>query len=505
LIAPVLWGMILLAWLSGAPARADDPTFRELQQTPSPQDLMRRLTGLPLPPLPLRGQGTPDGAPGEESNPLSPGFSPTLPPNTPPWAKESLEDFRRSAQPLQENDDAPRPGEANSIRGTERGNRSQENAASQPQPGRSERTTNRRNAVEPPGNDSRSNGPSDLGSWFPPNGPASRRSANENRAAESAANRTLQGNGESFDAPQARSRASEDSPTRRDNTSFDPRKESNFPGGAENSLPPAGSRSPSANPPPTPDRRASQPRRALKTRKEFNDKMNRILLEAARRAANEEPSKMSQAAAQSRDALFNPLLKRVETLLKDRSLRRQGRAWFNRHVRRGPARDLARRLDKSFDFPDDAGAEISVMSVSSLAATPVLLIVLAVLLAPVVNRLRPRLAAYLQAAALAPFRVLRLESNEELVRAVDQFLARRFGRASSWWHCRAVERALADLAPHLSDEIARLAAAYEVARYGPTSHRLAPDELEQSAGTLRRLAEVLLAPEFPNEPRMEHG
>ncbi len=134
----------------------------------------------------------------------------------------------------------------------------------------------------------------------------------------------------------------------------------------------------------------------------------------------------------------------------------------------------------------------------SLLAAPAA-VGLAVLLAvPLWRRYRGRIAAWLGGAAPAFDLTGRsVRRPEDLVQALDRFLIARFGGRATWWHCRAVERALTELAPEARDDVARLVATYELARYGPRSRPVAPHQLEQATATLRRLAEAHLAKRGP--------
>jgi hypothetical protein len=185
------------------------------------------------------------------------------------------------------------------------------------------------------------------------------------------------------------------------------------------------------------------------------------------------------------------------------SSRGRGNRWSPGDRRRSRERDWLRKFDWSISLPGEAPTNTLASVGGSLPwlAVPAVLCVAAVLLIPVANRLRPRLASYLWTSrSLASFSSLHLASREELVRAVDRFLACQFGRASSWWHCRAVERALVGLRPEMGDEISHLVATYQVSRYGPQANPITVRQLEESAGTLRRLTQSLLSANEPTAP-----
>jgi hypothetical protein len=222
---------------------------------------------------------------------------------------------------------------------------------------------------------------------------------------------------------------------------------------------------------------------------------------AARQAGKTDPSGDSFAAAASRESFLNPLLGRVEKLISDGTRNRsRPPSWGNRNSKRNGSWNPLRRFNWRLPVPNAPSTE----SLAGAAGQSrpwlyaVLIAALAILLVPVWIRFRPKLAAYLNAPrVVTKFALRRIESPNDLVRAVDRFLFAQFGLASCWWHCRAVERALAGLRPDLRGEISELVEAYELSRYGPDPAEISPSRVQQAAATLRRLADSLLAAAEP--------
>jgi hypothetical protein len=228
-----------------------------------------------------------------------------------------------------------------------------------------------------------------------------------------------------------------------------------------------------------------------RSRSEIDESVNRIVMDVARRVAEREAETGGIESSLSRESFLTPLVKRAERAIAQRS-RWNSRepSWLRNGSRQVRSWNPARRLDlPSLPSAPSAGS-IGGPAQWKLLAAPVLFGAVVLLLAPVWVRLRPRLMAYLNASkTLASLRTVRIDAPGELVQAVDRFLLAQFGLAAAWWHCRTVEQELRRLRPEMSQELAALATAYELARYGPDAAAIDAARLEQSAQTLRRLAD----------------
>jgi hypothetical protein len=230
---------------------------------------------------------------------------------------------------------------------------------------------------------------------------------------------------------------------------------------------------------------ADQPSR---TKRQFDDAINRIVMDTARRVAEHEAETGNIEESFSRKSFLTPLVNRArESLAKRNAWERSESSWTQ--VRR----ETRRFRGWSNWKPPVAGAPTTETTGWSselrLLAAPVVFGAVVLLLAPLWIRLRPKLAAYFQAAAtLASLRTAKIDSPGELVQALDRFLLAQFGLSAAWWHCRTVERELRTLRPDISEEVSRLATVYELSRYGPDSTAIDAARLEQAAQTLRRLA-----------------
>jgi hypothetical protein len=240
--------------------------------------------------------------------------------------------------------------------------------------------------------------------------------------------------------------------------------------------------------PVAPERSSERPR----TRRQFDEAVNRIIMDAARTAADQEAESGAMATALSRESFLTPLVDKARESLAGRNhWNSSEREWMRAQERRVRGWNLRERLHWKPPVASPPAADAAASSLEwKLLAAPVVFGAVVLLLAPVWVRLRPKLAAYLQASAtLASLRSLEIDSPQELVAAVDRFLLATFGLSAAWWHCRKVGRELRRLRPELSGEIEELADLYELARFGPDATTISAESLERAASTLRRLAE----------------
>ena len=86
------------------------------------------------------------------------------------------------------------------------------------------------------------------------------------------------------------------------------------------------------------------------------------------------------------------------------------------------------------------------------------------------------------------FRVPKIGTTDEMIRAVDGFLLSRFGKPSSWWHSRRAEVALCHDSPDLGNRIGQLVDCYEYARYSEVGNSLSNDQIQECSSILRDLA-----------------
>jgi hypothetical protein len=245
---------------------------------------------------------------------------------------------------------------------------------------------------------------------------------------------------------------------------------------------------------PDPNRGAAEPSREPKprSRRQFNDEVNRIAMDAARRVADKEGETGAIGSSLSRDSFLTPLVKRArESLARRNGWEGQDSSWLRDQSQRVRRWSRGQRFEFRPSIANPPAADSGGWSSElKLLGAPVAFGALLLLLLPLWVRLRPKLAAYLNAAAtLASLRTLTIDSPADLVRAVDKFLLAQFGLAAAWWHCRTVEMELLRLRPGMSGELSNLSAAYELSRYGPDSMAIDAVRLEQAAQTLRRLAE----------------
>ncbi|MBW3600387.1 MAG: hypothetical protein KY475_24375 [Planctomycetes bacterium] len=435
-----LWGLILcVTAFAGNLARADDPTFRPFPASaapPFPREFAERLYEQ----MSRRSTLMPPGSTPEKA-------SPELPLELERLAPEAFRNLGPAAPPKEETPrfperDAPPP------------NRPQRKPSPNPAP-----SENRSPAL--PGNVSP---PEKAPPKSPPSSP-----------------RTPQ--------PEVRPVPRSPSPQER-RRAAPPSTEPNRPSVTPPREPERNERRPAFRPPVREENEPPQTnRRARDSRKELNEALNKILMEAATQANRPE---VAQAAfgESSRESFLNPLIRRAQQTLAEQGRDFRPRVRWGRRQREA-AMNTARRLNLSVSVPEaPSGAALrSAAGTARWFIAPVLFIAAVLLLIPLWRRYGERLSARLRRASprsLLPGR--RVNSPAGLVQAVDSFLVLQFGAAASWWHCRAVERALTRLAPELSGDIARLVGAYEQSRYGPPARPVSSYELEQAGQTLRRLA-----------------
>lgn len=471
-------GLLALASLG----RADDETFRDLdlQQALSPQQLAELIANLRNTPVP-QGQG-----PGGQQE--TPGSEPS------PESSQTLEKVLKELEPLLKDTriKAPKTSDGQRIDQTdiapERGN-------AEPQPGSSENNPGSRNpSREPSSLPAQRNRPANASNRNPSIPPDS---ANRNRSQDGENTGTPT---ESSD-PQAETTGREGSPGRQSTPPAFPRWP-NVPRSPEPQPQGGGSNQPTAerleppippgtsHPPATASRNTpGGPRLTVKSRQQFNEAMNRILVEAARHAKEKEAGEESAVVTASRESILNPIISRVEKLVADEGHNRSNRPSWMRG-RGGRSWSLGRF---KWRFPTPGAPSPDALAPGGslwVLLSPVLLCLLILATIPLWRRLQPKLSKYLNvSAALTHFALLRIDSRDDLVRAVDRFLLLRFGLVSTWWHCRTVERALAGLRPELRSEVASLMATYEISRYGPNPEAVTHEQVQEAAEVLRRLAE----------------
>lgn len=86
------------------------------------------------------------------------------------------------------------------------------------------------------------------------------------------------------------------------------------------------------------------------------------------------------------------------------------------------------------------------------------------------------------------FRLPKINSAEQLVRAVDAFLLARFGKPSSWWHSRRAEVALNADIPGKTENIRELVDCYEYARYSEVGRLLSKEQIQRCTSILLDLS-----------------
>jgi hypothetical protein len=453
--------------LAAGGAAADDETFRPFprEEILLPAELGRLLSNLP------RNAPTPTGS-AESPEALPDGALPQWMEQLRPLVEEAMRKQRAETQPSPR-EPSEAPGERREI----------DRQHSEPSPERSEGRRQPRDAEpdaeRPPSRDGPSRPfPSEPRLSSDPQFPSDPRRPGASPPADVEDRRPAT-------PPQPQGRREFNWPP-----SDDPRRSDDRP---RITPPPSPANIPPANvaPAAAEEQTSSPPRPARNSRKEFSEALNKIVYEAAQQAARPEVAE-AVAGATSRESFLNPVVTRMRELLaKRRGGWRPERSWARDE--RKIISDAARRVSGAAAALPEAPSDETLRGAAGTArqvVAPALFLLAILLLIPLWRRYGERLTALLKRSSpriLLPVR--RVDSPADLVQAVDRFLAAQFGRAADWWHCRAVERALTRLAPELSGDIARLAAAYELSRYGPASHPVSRYDLERSTATLRRLAE----------------
>ncbi|MGI9519621.1 MAG: hypothetical protein ACR2NP_21390 [Pirellulaceae bacterium] len=87
------------------------------------------------------------------------------------------------------------------------------------------------------------------------------------------------------------------------------------------------------------------------------------------------------------------------------------------------------------------------------------------------------------------FRVPKVGTSDDLVRAVDGYLLATFGAASQWWHARHAEVALCTDQPLMSQSIGELVDCYESARYSRAgAAAVSASQLERCRDILKQIS-----------------
>lgn len=227
------------------------------------------------------------------------------------------------------------------------------------------------------------------------------------------------------------------------------------------------------------------------TTREFRDELNRILLDAAKRATERPESDPAAGNSSARlpKALEGPLTQLAATV-RD-SMQRQG--GMNPRRARQNWQRLARRTsgDSSLAKWLGSGSTPTASPIDWSSFAPLILFALIPgCLALYWFRSKWMGAFRIGGASDIPAKRARLGSvrdASQLVTMVDRLTLQLFGRLGSWWHSRRLCEALTERYPGQAAEIEFMMRCYEVARYSPEASSLPTDVFPTCQATLRTL------------------
>lgn len=222
----------------------------------------------------------------------------------------------------------------------------------------------------------------------------------------------------------------------------------------------------------------------------FRDRLNRILLDAARESLEQ---KADGGAGLN---MFERAFSKTADAMKE-SLDSQTPDWRKRLVNKWES--ATERVRESRDQSDNwlrraapassSGASSGRMVPWSFAGIVLLLSVAVAFLA------RHRISAYLGKHPQMKLRRLRfalrtIQSRRDLIAAVDRFLLWSLGAETGCWNCRVMKQSLVAAYPQLGPQIDDLVDDYELARYAPESRIISPGQLKRCSTTLNQLVAV---------------
>lgn len=218
----------------------------------------------------------------------------------------------------------------------------------------------------------------------------------------------------------------------------------------------------------------------------FRDRMNRILLQAAEDSLARNSNDASQLNVLERT------FQRIAESAKDR-LDEKSPDWRRRMGRKLKSLDSRLVQSSASSVALWRGSSSSAPSLTRPSHVTTWLVgLLLAVLAVVVWR---RLAAHVARQPPSLLKKLRIkvksiDSRQDLILAVDEFLISRLGRRSDSWNCQMMKESLCAAHPEHIAPIVMLVDDYELARYAPKSTAISRSRLQRCSATLRQLVNI---------------
>ena len=224
----------------------------------------------------------------------------------------------------------------------------------------------------------------------------------------------------------------------------------------------------------------------------FRDRMNRILLDAAKDSTSGDGGE-GEPKEGMLDGFLNRVAARFQKTMRDPERQRHFRDRFEQERRTVSTSSLPSSdvLSRSGDLLSDSGGPGLLGMVLLIGAfTFVVVMFFSTPLRDRVFGVMNQYASNLNKTR--KYHVPEIASAADLVTAVDQFVFWRFGLGAHWWHGGYVHQQLVEAHPHRVIEIDQLLDAYETARYSPTSDVLDEQRFAATARCLQRLKDEAL-------------
>lgn len=240
----------------------------------------------------------------------------------------------------------------------------------------------------------------------------------------------------------------------------------------------------------------------------FRDRMNRILLDAAKQSTTADEADEGENEDQRAgplNGLLNQLASRFQESMQDPERRRRFQQSLERQRNSVSNSRLPSRRAWSSDAISSAGGSSLLGGVLLIGA--VAFFVALFFSSPLKDRVLGAVSQYASGLnRTRSYQVSEITNSDELVAAIDRFVFWRFGLGAHWWHGGYVHQQLVDGHPHRTIEIDQLLNAYETARYSQRSDSLDEQSFAATARCLSNLKKESLALEANESPLNDiHG
>ncbi len=249
-----------------------------------------------------------------------------------------------------------------------------------------------------------------------------------------------------------------------------------------------------ANPTPEIDPGVFEPRNNANTQIDIPDtgervevRFDRLLIEAAQRSRLNERG-FGSRIAESMDGLFDGMISNIQSTIENHGSGSSGPAGWSSRVG-----DLMNSSSGGFwsalQGPSGGAAMPEVAQVSWWLLGGMALALVALLVWIGMRVFAEAESEFGDVYPRRRFRVPRVASPDDLVRAVDGYLLATFGRASQWWHARQAELALCSDQPQMRESIGELVECYEFARYSRAgAAALTSSQLDRCRAILKQIS-----------------